>query len=141
MTSISKEIGSSLLSLEEKLGETDGVVERHQRELLFRIIKEKHREEYIKNQRRIKALKSPFKSALGALQSIFGDGQEKEEEKKEIDASVLEEDFEVTRMYLDNMSYEQVLEFFQDFMRMGLRRANNRWTRRRKEENWEKYRQ
>ncbi len=140
MTSISREIESSLLSLEEKLGETEEVVERHQRELLFRIIKEKHREQYIKNQRRIEALKSPFKSALGALQSIFGEEQEKEEEG-EIDTSVLEEDFEATRKHIDGMSYEQVLEFFHDFSRMGLKRANNRWAKRRKEENWEKYRQ
>ena len=140
MTSISREIESSLLSLEEKLGETEEVVERHQRELLFRIIKEKHREQYIKNQRRIEALKSPFKSALGALQSIFGEEQEKEEEG-EIDASVLEEEFEATRKHIDGMSYEQVLEFFHDFSRMGLKRANNRWAKRRKEENWEKYRQ
>jgi hypothetical protein len=140
VTSISREIESSLLSLEEKLGETDEVVERHQRELLFRIIKEKHREQYIKNQRRIEALKSPFKSALVALQSIFGEEQDKEEEG-EIDTSVLEEDFEATRKHIDGMSYEQILEFFHDFSRMGLKRANNRWAKRRKEENWEKYRQ
>jgi hypothetical protein len=137
VTSISSEIESSLLSFEEKLEKTEEVVETHQRELLFHIIEEKHREQYIKNQRRIRALKSPFTSALSALQGIFG--EEREEEKGEIDTSVLDEDFEETRKYLEGMRYEQVLEFFNDFLRMGLKRANSRWAKRRKEENWEKY--
>jgi hypothetical protein len=139
VTSISSEIESSLLSLEKKMEETSQVVETQQKEILFQIIKEKHREQYIKNQRRIEALRSPFASALGALQSIFGEEQEKEEEKREIDTSVLDEDFEATRKYLEGMNYEEVLEFFHYFSRMGLKRANNRWVKRRKEENWEKY--
>lgn len=124
MKSINNDVESTLLSLEENLVETSPQIERYQKNILFRVLKERHIEQYIAQQRRMRALRNPISTAIGAFQKIFGG---EKEEQVEIDTSVLEGDFEVTKRIFDQLDYQQSINFFNESMRQGLKRANNRW--------------
>ncbi|MBD3207641.1 hypothetical protein GF319_15030 [Candidatus Bathyarchaeota archaeon] len=125
MNSINNDVESTLLSLEENLVETTLHVEKYQKNLLLEVIKERHTEKYIAQQRRIMALRTPLSTAISAFQRILGG--EKKEQEVEIDTSVLEEDFEVTKRIFDQLDYRQSINFFNESMKHGLKRTNSIW--------------
>ena len=88
--SINDEIESTLTSLERNLDVTNRVTERFQKEILYEIIIKKSKTKFIKRQRRIIALKSPFVKVKGALQGILGENIEEIHEVEVIDLSGLD---------------------------------------------------
>ena len=126
MKSINNDMETTLLRLEENLMETSPHIERYQKRLLFIAIKEKHIEQYAAHQRRIKALRSPISTAIGAFQRFFG-GENDDPVEHEIDTSILEEDFEATKKILDSLDLKQSINFFHESMKYGLNRANSKW--------------
>jgi len=70
--SINSEIESTLTSLERNLGLTNRITEGFQKEILYEIIIKKSKTKFIKRQRRIIALKSPFVKAKELYREFLG---------------------------------------------------------------------
>ncbi|MBD3207671.1 hypothetical protein GF319_15180 [Candidatus Bathyarchaeota archaeon] len=126
MKSIKNDVESTLLSLEENLVETSPRVEQYQKDLLFKVMKERSTDQYIAQQRRIRALRDPISTAIGVFQRFLGDNKV-ETQELEIDTSILEVDFQDTRMILDSLDLEQSIRFFNESMKHGLKKSNQRW--------------
>ena len=97
MISINDEINSTLIDFEMDLRVTNKQVETFQKEILYRVITEGYKSEYIKRQRRINSLKSPFIKVKGILQSILGENIEEMHEEEVIDLEGLFEENKRTR--------------------------------------------
>jgi hypothetical protein len=126
--SINNDLETTLLRLEENLVETSLQVEGYQKCLLLRVIKERHTEQYLVQQRRLRALKAPISTAIGAFQRIFG-GDKNEALELEIDTGILDEDFEVLKTILDSLDLDESIRYFNDSKKLGLKRANIKWMR------------
>jgi hypothetical protein len=123
---IRNDLERTLLWFEENLVETSMHVEEYQKGLLFKVMKNKHVERYISQQKRNRALRAPLSVAVGAFQRILG-VEKVEPGEDEIDTRVLDEHFEVTKNILDSLDFEQCLGFFTESMKVGLTRANEKW--------------
>jgi hypothetical protein len=124
--SINNDIEATLLSLEDNLVETSPYTEKFQKQLILRVIKKRHTDRYLAQQRRIKALRSPISTAISTFHTIFG-GEKQEQEEEEIDTSLLEKDFEVTQNILESLSFRESINFFNESMKHGLKRTNSIW--------------
>lgn len=129
MISIENEINSTLSLLEGSLNKTTPVIEVYQKDLLYKIITLNYRDKYINRQRRIYTLKSPFFKAREALHGMLGDNIEKISVEEYIDTSVLEEENKKTKNVINALDYRQIIHYFHDTLKQGLKRANNKWTR------------
>lgn len=127
MISINDEIESTLTSFEKSLEKTNRVTERHQKEILYEIITEKHKTQFIKRQRRINAIKSPFIKARGVLQGILGENIEEIREEEVIDLSGLEKEKRRTKILMDRLDHRERIEYYIDTLKGGLNRANKTW--------------
>jgi hypothetical protein len=125
--SINDEIESILTSLEKNLEETNRVTERYQKEILYGIITEKYKTQFIKRQRRINALKSPFIKARGVLQGILGENIEEIREEEIIDLSGLEKENRRTKIMMNTLNYRESIEYYKDTSKHGLNKANKIW--------------
>ena len=125
--SINDEIESTLTSLERNLEETNRVTERYQKEILYKIIIKKNKTKFIKRQRRIIALKSPFIKARGALQGILGENVEKINEEEVIDLSGFEEENRRTKIIMNTLNILESIEYYKDTLKYGRNRANKTW--------------
>lgn len=125
--SINDEIESTLTRLERNLEETNRVTERYQKEILYKIIIKKNKTKFIKRQRRIIALKSPFIKARGALQGILGENVEKINEEEVIDLSGLEEENRRTKIIMNTLNILESIEYYKDTLKYGRNRANKTW--------------
>ena len=125
--SINDEIESTLTSLERNLDVTNRVTERFQKEILYEIIIKKSKTKFIKRQRRIIALKSPFVKAKGALQGILGENIEEIHEEEVIDLSGLEEENRRTKTIMSTLNILESIEYYQDALKYGRNRANKTW--------------
>ena len=129
MISINDEINSALLRLEINIKETISVTEKYQKDLLYKIITVKYRDQYINRQRRINTLKSPFIKAREALHGLLGDNIEKIRVEEYIDTSGLEEEYKKTKKIMNELNYRQMINYYHDALKHGLNRANNNWIR------------
>ena len=125
--SINDEIQSTLTSLERNLDVTNRVTERFQKEILYEIIIKKSKTKFIKRQRRIIALKSPFVKARGALQGILGENIEEIHEEEVIDLSGLEEENRRTKTLMNTLNILESIEYYKDTLKYGRNRANKTW--------------
>ena len=125
--SINDEIESTLTSLERNLDVTNQITERFQKEILYEIIIKKSKTKFIKRQRRIIALKSPFVKAKGALQGILGENIEEIHEEEVIDLSGLEEENRRTKTIMSTLNILEGIEYYQDALKYGRNRANKTW--------------
>ena len=125
--SINDEIESTLTRLERNLEETNRVTERYQKEILYKIIIKKNKTKFIKRQRRIIALKSPFIKARGALQGILGENVEKINEEEVIDLSGFEEENRRTKIIMNTLNILESIEYYKDTLKYGRNRANKTW--------------
>ena len=125
--SINDEIESTLTSLERNLDVTNRVTERFQKEILYEIIIKKSKTKFIKRQRRIIALKSPFVKVKGALQGILGENIEEIHEEEVIDLSGLEEENRRTKTIMSTLNILESIEYYQDALKYGRNRANKTW--------------
>ena len=132
MIFINDEIESTLISLERNLEETNQVAERYQKEILYEIITEKYKTQFIKRQRRINALKSPFIKARGILQGILGESIEEIHEEEVIDLCGFEEENQRTRNIMDTQNYLESIEYYKDSLKYGLNRTNKIWRKKKK---------
>jgi len=124
---INGEIESTLTSLERNLEVTNLVTERYQKEILYEIIIKKNKTKFIKRQRRIIALKSPFIKARGALQGILGENIEEIHEEEVIDLSSLEEENRRTKIIINTLNILESIEYYKDTLKHGQSRANKTW--------------
>lgn len=106
---------------------TNKQVETFQKEILYRVITEGYKSEYIKRQRRINSLKSPFIKVKGILQSILGENIEEMHEEEVIDLEGLFEENKRTRIMLNELNYKNCILYFDDTVKFGLNRANKIW--------------
>ena len=125
--SINDEIESTLTSLERNLDVTNQITERFQKEILYEIIIKKSKTKFIKRQRRIIALKSPFVKAKEALQGILGENIEEIHEEEVIDLSGLEEENRRTKTIMSTLNILESIEYYQDALKYGRNRANKTW--------------
>ena len=125
--SINDEIESTLTRLERNLEETNRVTERYQKEILYKIIIKKNKTKFIKRQRRIIALKSPFIKARGVLQGILGENIEEIHEEEVIDLSGLEEENRRTKIIMNTLNILESIEYYKDTLKYGRNRANKTW--------------
>jgi len=125
--SINSEIESTLTSLERNLGLTNRITEGFQKEILYEIIIKKSKTKFIKRQRRIIALKSPFVKAKGALQGILGENIEEIHEEEVIDLSGLEEENRRTQTIMSTLNILESIEYYKDTLKYGRSRANKTW--------------
>ena len=125
--SINDEIESTLTSLERNLDVTNQITERFQKEILYEIIIKKSKTKFIKRQRRIIALKSPFVKAKGALQGILGENIEEIHEEEVIDLSGLEEENRRTKTIMSTLNILESIKYYQDALKYGRNRANKTW--------------
>jgi len=130
--SINDEIKSTLNSLERNLEVTNRVTERYQKEILYEIIIKKNKTKYIKRQRRIIALKSPFVKARGALQGILGENIEEIHEEEVIDLSGLEEENQRTKIIMNTLNILESIEYYKDTLKYGRNRANKTWRKKKR---------
>jgi hypothetical protein len=124
--SIKQDLESTLLSFEENLAGTLSATEEYQKELILRLINEKYKNQFIKKQRRINALKSPFYTTLGLIRGILG-GEQEEFKEKEIDKSDLENEQIRTKEIINSLEYVQLINYFKDTVKQGLIKTNNQW--------------
>ena len=106
---------------------TNKQVETFQKEILYRVITEGYKSEYIKRQRRINSIKSPFIKVKGILQSILGENIEEMHEEEVIDLEGLFEENKRTRIMLNELNYKNCILYFDDTVKFGLNRANKIW--------------
>lgn len=125
--SINDEIKSTLSSLERNLEVTNRITERFQKEILYEIIIIKGKSKYVKRQRRIIALKSPFVKARWALQGILGENIEEIHEEEVIDLSGLEEENRRTKTIMSTLNILESIEYYKDTLKYGRNRANKTW--------------
>jgi len=125
--SINDEIKITLSKLEKNLELTNRVTEAYQKDILYKVITEKYKSQYIKRQRRINALKSPFIKARGVLQGILGENIEEIHDDEVINFDGLIEENERTRIILDRLNFRECIEYFEDTLKYGLNRANKIW--------------
>ena len=127
MISINDDIESTLSNLENNLRKTNKVTLEYEKDLLYSLITEKHRNQFIKRQNRINALKSPFIKARGVLQGILGENIEEIRVVEVLDLSGLEEENQRTKKIIYLLSHSECLEYFNDTNKHGLNRANKMW--------------
>jgi hypothetical protein len=125
--SINDDIESTLSNLENNLRKTNKVTLEYEKDLLYSLITEKHRNQFIKRQNRINALKSPFIKARGVLQGILGENIEEIQVVEVLDLSGLEEENQRTKKIIYLLSHSECLEYFNDTNKYGLNRANKMW--------------
>jgi hypothetical protein len=125
--SINDEIKSTLSSLERNLEVTNRVTEIFQKEILYEIIIKKSKTKYVRRQRRIIALKSPFVKARGALQGILGENIEEIHEEEVIDLSGLEEENRRTKKIMSTLNILESIEYYKDTLKYGRNRTNKTW--------------
>ncbi len=125
--SINDDIESTLSNLENNLRKTNKVTLEYEKDLLYSLITEKHRNQFIKRQNRINALKSPFIKARGVLQGILGENIEEIRVVEVLDLSGLEEENQRTKKIIYLLSHSESLEYFNDTNKYGLNRANKMW--------------
>jgi hypothetical protein len=99
----------------------------YQKHVLFNVIVEKHHQLFIKRQRRINALKSPFIKARGVLAGILGENIEEINSEEVIDTSGFDEEKKRTSEIMDSLSYQKYLEYYNDTLKYGLNRTNKVW--------------
>ena len=129
MISINDKIDSTLQFLEKSLQETNNHIESYQKEILHCEITKKNIDRYIKRQRRINSLKSPFRKARGVLQGILGESIEEIQDEELIDTSSLDEEHEVAKSILDDHTYPECIEFFKQVQKNNLNRVNKKWVK------------
>ena len=129
MISINDEIDATLQFLEKSLQETNNHIESYQKEILHSEITKKNIDRYIKRQRRINSLKSPFRKARGVLQGILGESIEEIQDEELIDTSSLDEEHEVAKSILDDHTYTECIEFFKQVQKNNLNRVNKKWVK------------
>ena len=130
--SINDEIESTLTSLERNLDVTNRVTERFQKEILYEIIIKKSKTKFIKRQRRIIALKSPFVKVRGALQGILGENIEEIHEEEVIDLSGLEVENQRTKIIMNTLNILESIEYYKDTIKYGRNNANKTWRKKKR---------
>lgn len=125
--SINEEIEFFNLNLEKHLEKTNTIAERHHKNLLYSKIIEKHKDQYIKRQKRIIAFKSPFVKARGVLQGILGESIENIQEEEVIDLTGLKEENQKTRNIINTLNYRESIKYFGDTQKHNLNRVNKNW--------------
>jgi hypothetical protein len=127
--SIIDDIETTLLILENNLESTNNVTESFQRDILHKVITIKNIDRYIKRQRRINSLKSPFIKARGVLQGILGENIEEIQDEELIDLTSLNEEHDLARNILDNLTYPECIEYFKTVLKNSLSKANKKWSK------------
>ena len=110
--------------MEESLRKTEEIVLSFQKELIFEIVTKQFSDQYIKRQRRINAIKSPFAKVRGILQEVLGENIEKMETEEYIDMIPVEVEKKKTKKYLTNLSYEEYIKYLLDVKKHGLKKTN-----------------
>jgi hypothetical protein len=126
---INEDITSFLQNVEGELYDTNKVVERFQRRIIFLKIKDNYRLEYIEKQKRIQRLKKPITVVISVLNEILGKENYIDEEEIVVDYNELEEEYKKTSEIIDQIEYEKLINYFHDTVKLGLVKANNQWSK------------
>ena len=127
MISINHEIKANYVLIETELEKTNQVILGFEKELIYSIVTEKYSRQYINRQRRINALKSPFRRVREILQDALGENMEKIRIDEVLDLGTLENEKKRTWQIISNFSYIECVTYLGDVKKHGLKRANNIW--------------
>lgn len=130
MISINNDIETLYVSFEGNLKKTNEVILNNNKELIFKVVTAKYTRQFIKKQRRINTLKSPFKKIKTLLQEIIGENIEKVQIEEVIDTTQLENEKRITLEIIQNLLYSECLRFLLDINKYGLKQANTIWYKR-----------
>jgi len=112
--------------MEESLGRTEDVVLSFQKELIYEIVTNQFSDQYIKRQRRLNTIKSPFIKAREILQEILGENIEKIETEEYIDMTPVEVEKKKSRKILTHLSYEESIKYLLGANKHGLKQMNTK---------------
>ena len=124
--SINQEIETARVYLEESLRKTNEEVIQFQKELIYEVVTKQFSDQYIRKQRRLNSLKSPFMKARELLQEMLGENIEKIATEEYIDMSPVEIEKDNTREILENLSYEESVKYIIEANKNGLKKTNIR---------------
>jgi len=124
--SINQEIETAWVYLEESLRKTNEEVIQFQKELIYEVVTKQFSDQYIRKQRRLNSLKSPFIKARELLQEMLGENIEKIATEEYIDMSPVEIEKDNTREILENLSYEESVKYIIEANKNGLKKTNIR---------------
>ena len=127
MISIKNDLETDYVSLAYELEKTNPNILNKYKELIYEVIADRYTKQFMRNQRRINALKSPFRIVKSALQEVLGENIEPVMVEEVIDTTQLENEKNKSREILENLSYQECLNFLQTANKHGLKRANIIW--------------
>ena len=127
MISIKNDIESVLDSLENNLEKTNPILLGNIKDLIYQTVIKNYTEQFKTRQRRINAIKSPFKKVRELLHEIIGENIESEKSEEIIDTTILETEKEITKDILNNLSYHDCINYLKYSNKHGLKKANNFW--------------
>ena len=122
--SIKLDIDTELVRMEENLRNTEEVVLSFQKELIYEIVTKQFSDQYIRRQKRINTLKSPFTKAREILQEILGENMEKIMTEEYIDLTPVDIEKKNTKEILSHLSYEESIKYLLDVNKHGLKKTN-----------------
>ena len=123
--SIKLELDAEQVLLEESLRKTEEVVLDFQKELIYEIVTKRFSDQYIKRQKRLNALKSPFIKVREILQEVLGENIEKINTQEYIDTTPVDVEKKNTRKNLSCLSYEESINYLVNVNKHGLRKTNS----------------
>ena len=103
MIYIKNDIESVYTALERLLEDTNPIILEHNRELIFKVVVENHKAQFIRRQHRINSLMSPIRIVRELLQEIIGENVEKVQLEEVINLTPIKEDINNTRKILNNL--------------------------------------
>ena len=123
------DIESVVLLFKNSIESTNPVTDKFQREILHRVIVNENIDRYVKRQRQIKSLKSPFLKIKDTLHGIFGENFGEIRDEELIDLSSQDELHETSKKILKSLEYLDCITYFKDAIKNNLKRANNKWVK------------
>ena len=118
-----------MLLFENNVGSTDRVTDKYQRDILHRVIVNKNVDRYVKRQRKIQSLKSPFLKIKDTLQGILGENIEEIRDEELIDLSSQDDLHETSKKILESLEYLDCITYFKEAIKKNLKRTNNKWVK------------
>ena len=95
-----------------------------QKDLIYDIITKQFSDQYIRRQKRINTLKSPFTKAREILQDIIGENVEKIKTEEYIDMTPVDIENTKAKEILSHLSYKESIKYLLDVSKHGLKKTN-----------------
>ena len=112
--------------MEESLVKTEEIVLNFQKDLIYEVVTNQFSDQYIKRQKRLNNIISPFKKAREILQDMLGENIEKIETEDYIDMTPVEIEKKKSKKIISHLSYEESVKYLFDAKKHGLKQTNSK---------------